>query len=322
MPESEIRINEYDAKDSASESSDDDLGFDTICEGLSTEDSITVQQLRSVSMFRVPILVQGVQTAAVVHTAAEVTIISDKLYNSLQEKPKIMKEVVMNTAGRDLKMKAHIVFPIKLELGTRTYEEQIYVAPIEDDMLLGIDFLEKHKADIDICERQLKLDGITLPMQLSSDGKPPKVARVILNKRTVVPPNSVVKVKGFTEMGDQPYTIEPDHESKVLIPRTLYDGGSEPVICLVNVTERNVLIKRNQSIALATEVDVLPQKTQVPEVDIMKVNQTQENDELSVPEHLQELFDKSSRLLLENEKCQLATLLTEFEDVFAKNDYD
>ena len=56
-------------------------------------------------------------------------------------------------------MKAHIVFPVKLEIGASVYEEQIYVALTEDERLLGLDFLEKHKADIDICERQLKLNG-------------------------------------------------------------------------------------------------------------------------------------------------------------------
>ena len=37
----------------------------------------------------------------------------------------------MNTAGRDLKMKARIVFPVRLKLGEKEYQEQIYVAPIE-----------------------------------------------------------------------------------------------------------------------------------------------------------------------------------------------
>ena len=320
-------MNENDTRDSPSDSSDDDLDLETLYkinekENLPNEDSITVQQLRSVSMFRVPILIQGVKTFAVVDTAAEVTIISDKLYESLEEKPKIIKEVVMNTAGRDLKMKAHIVFPVRLKLGEKVYEEQIYVAPIEDEMLLGIDFLEKHKADIDICERQLKLDGITLPMQLSSDGTTPKVARVVLNRRTIIPPNSVVKVTGFTKMGNQPYTIEPDKKSKVLIPRTLYEGGTHPVLCLVNVTERNVRIRRNQSVALATEVDILPQKMQEQEMDVKMVETTEDSDEVNVPSHVQDLFAKSSELLEADEKCKLAKLLTDFEDVFAKNDYD
>ena len=189
-------------------------------------------------------------------------------------------------------------------------------------MLLGIDFLEKHKADIDICERQLKLDGITLPMQLSSDGATQKVARVVLNRRTIIPPNSVVKVTGFTKMGNQPYTIEPDKKMKVLIPRTLYDGGTHPVLCLVNVTERNVRIRRNQGVAVAIEVDILAQTMQEQELDVKMIETTEDSDEVNIPSHVQDLCAKSSELLEADEKCKLAKLLTDFEDVFAKNDYD
>ena len=89
----------------SSDDDDDDLDLDLepVFEDSFKEDdsSITVRQLRSGSLFRVPILVQGVQTSAVIDTAAEVTIISDKLYETFQNKPKMMKEVVMNTAGRN-----------------------------------------------------------------------------------------------------------------------------------------------------------------------------------------------------------------------------
>ena len=320
-------MNENITRDSPSDSSDDDLDLETLYEinekeNLPNDDSITVQQLWSVSMFRVLILIQGVKTFAVVDTVVEVTIISDKLYESLEEKSKIIKEVVMNTAGRDLKMKAHIVFPVRLKLGEKVYEEQIYVAPIEDEMLLGIDFLEKHNADIYICERQQKLNGITLPMQLSSDGITPKIAHVVLNRRTIIPPNAVVKVTGFTKMGNQPYTIEPDKKSKVLIPRTLYGGETHQVLCLVNLTERNVRIRQNQCVAVATEVDILAQKMQEQEMDVKMIETTEDSDEVNVPDHVQDRFAKSSELLEADENCKLAKLLTDFEDVFAKSDYD
>ena len=159
-------------------------------------------------------------------------------------------------------------------------------------------------------------------MQLSTGDKPLKVARVILNKRTVVPLNSVVKVTGFTKMGDQPYTIESDHKSKVLIPRTLHGGDTQPVLCLLNISDRNIRIRRNQSIATAMEVDVLFTDIQAPKVENVKVGGADEGQKTDVPRHLQDLFDWSAKLLQSNEKCELAKLLTEFEDVFAKNDYD
>jgi hypothetical protein len=49
-------------------------------------------------------------------------------------------------AGRDMAMNGFIVGPVKLRIGGRYFNENIYVAPIEDDMLLGIDFIYREGA--------------------------------------------------------------------------------------------------------------------------------------------------------------------------------
>ena len=61
---------------------------------------------------------------------------------------------------------------------------------------------------------------------------------------------------------------------------------------------------------------------QAPKVENVKVGGADECQETYVPRHLQGLFDRSAEFLQSNEKCKLAKLLTEFEDVFAKTDYD
>ena len=50
-------------------------------------------------MFRVSVEVQGTQLQAVVDTAAQVTLVSEKFYKSHDPAPPIRKEVVMNTSG-------------------------------------------------------------------------------------------------------------------------------------------------------------------------------------------------------------------------------
>jgi hypothetical protein len=55
-------------------------------------------------MFRVPVEVQGMQLQAVVDTAAQVTLVSEEFYKSLDHAPPIRKEVVMNTAGKGMLM--------------------------------------------------------------------------------------------------------------------------------------------------------------------------------------------------------------------------
>ena len=47
-----------------------------------------------------------------------------------------------------------------------------------------------------------------------------------------------------------------------------------------------------------------------------------ENGKREIPEHLTNLFDKSKGELNEQEQTQLSELLCEFEDVFAKSEFD
>ena len=41
-------------------------------------------------------------------------------------------------------MKACVVNPVNIKIGGQHFREQMYVVPIEDDMLLGLDVLRKH----------------------------------------------------------------------------------------------------------------------------------------------------------------------------------
>ena len=117
-----------------------------------TWEDITICQLRSSSMLRVSVVLQGKQINAVVDTAAEVTIISDSVFREMEPKPPCLKNVILHTAGRDMKMEGFVVGPVALKLGNSNFPEAVYVAPIQDDMLLGLDFLLRHGVDIKLNE--------------------------------------------------------------------------------------------------------------------------------------------------------------------------
>ena len=54
---------------------------------------------------------------AIVDTAAQVSIISQEIFNSLKNMPDKVKDVKLLTAGKDLSMAGFIVGPIKLKIG-------------------------------------------------------------------------------------------------------------------------------------------------------------------------------------------------------------
>ena len=82
---------------------------------MSNWEDITICQLCSSSMLRVPVTLQDFKLQAVVDTAAEVTIISDSIFRELQPKPPYLKKVILHTAGRDLRMDGFVVGPVALK---------------------------------------------------------------------------------------------------------------------------------------------------------------------------------------------------------------
>ncbi len=157
------------------------------------EEDVVICQVRSDSMCKIPVEVQGYRTVAVIDTAAEVTIMSDRVYSKLANPGSIIRNVTLNTAGRELQMKGFVVGPVTLTRGGQEFQENIYVAPIEDDMLLGLDFLRRHGAQINLPPVLYRDRG-----NWDSHGKSglgsAKVTKVTVRRTTKVPPNSMAYV--------------------------------------------------------------------------------------------------------------------------------
>ena len=64
-----------------------------------------------------------------------IEFIRNELEGTLNKK----KRVTLQTAGRQLKIEGIIVVPSSLTLGNQSYKEKVYVAPIGDEMLLGLE---------------------------------------------------------------------------------------------------------------------------------------------------------------------------------------
>ena len=93
----------------------------------------------------------------------------------------------MLTGGRELTMQGSVVGPVKLQLGSKTCEHHLYVAPIEDNMLLGLDVLKQLEVKLDMSKDELVLGTEKLPLYLGESSCEPMVARVIEAKREIIP---------------------------------------------------------------------------------------------------------------------------------------
>ena len=347
---------------------------------------VVICQLMSSSMLRVSIILQNVPVKAVVDTAAEVTIISDRIFNEMDPKPPCLRRVTLYTAGRDLSMQGFVVGPVQLKLGKNIFPETVYVAPIQDDMLLGLDFLLRQKVDLELNDRCMvfgeKGERVSIEVVKSDN----KVAKVTIRKTTRIPPNSAVRLQCEIAEKLTEYMIEPVEDLEVVIPRTLHAAGSTPHVCMLNLTDHYINLKNNSQIAKASPVcsiltvprdepeeisevqnssdtnDTLTQSSDIncnvelepnkgSSVNVSKIvpmKGERDEDESSspgalardavlpdgdgespgsdhsraMPEHLRDLFQRSIEHLNPEEQDELADLLIEFEDVFAKSEFD
>ena len=113
--------------------------------------------------------VQGVALKSVIDTAAMVTVISDRVYRNMAVKPELLKTAILKTAGRDQKINGQVVGPVSVKLGESTYSVLVHVAPIHEDMLLGLNFLIEHGLEINVTEQYLlvRQNKERIPLEIS-----------------------------------------------------------------------------------------------------------------------------------------------------------
>lgn len=97
-------------------------------------------------------------------------------------------------------------------MGTKTYPSEIYVAPMDDDMLFGLDFMRRNNAVLDNNKQQITINSDLLQLSFgrSKESHEPKVSKVTLPGKTVLRLNSAVRVNGkLAETLHNDYVIEP-----------------------------------------------------------------------------------------------------------------
>ena len=195
--------------------------------GLKEPEHLLICQIRSASQFNLKVQVGTCNKTvkAVVDTADQVTIISNKVFNSLKNMPKKMSDAKLLNAGRELSMTGMVLGPVKLKIGERWYTENVYVAPIEQEILLGFDILvNRGQALLDMSSGILFFDGMRLSLDVDTEGGSPTVSRVTVDQRRIITPHSVAKIKCKMDQDLTDYIIEPVEQSKFLTPRIVREG--------------------------------------------------------------------------------------------------
>lgn len=295
--------------------------------GPETLQVLTINQIQSNSTLKVATVINNtIEINAVVDTAAQVTILSDKIFAKLTPQPPVKRKLLLQTAGRQLKLTGQVVGPLTIGIGNGEYFEDVIVAPIADEMLLGLDFMLKYGIDIKLLEAEISIGKESIPLQMeNAKSQEPTISRVTVVNRTIIPPNSVRLVPCKSQLCTQ-FMLQPNQDLPVMIPRTLYSGTEQPSICAINISTHNVVLKRGQSVGDAHEVALVTPVNedwdQIRQTNVTTELKQAASDKNMVPSHLHDLLSTAKKNLSHSEFTQVQDLLLQYEDVFAKDDYD
>ena len=87
-------------------------------------------------------------------------------------------------------MKGKLVGPIDIKIGSNTYQDKIYVAHTEDDILLGLQFLNRIGASAHLASDTLTVSGENMNFG-TTECPELKIARVHIANKITIPPMTV-----------------------------------------------------------------------------------------------------------------------------------
>ena len=289
------------------------------------------------NVLEIEVLIGGTPINAILDTAAEITVINDK----------IAQGIIMNTSSEKIKLnsafQSSISFGYKMKqvpiiIGEKSYLWDVVAADLKDDMLLGNDFLREYGAAINLQNNTLTMkDGQSIPAVYKRiNDQTFHISRVTSARTVVIPPMSVKAVHVLLSSNDPVEMIlEPVFITDVLLtPKTLVKGGSDVSITVMNFSDDPIAIDDGQLLATAEEAELVDDQLEDDEPitdneGALSVRRTTADEVAAsskvpsnVPEHIQNLYERSIKDVDPQYHDQIRSLLCEHADAFATHDLD
>ena len=289
--------------------------------------------------FKVKLSVNGINLSAVVDSGAQLTVLRRDLAQKCQIDVEKCRACSLQGAFESDSKCGYIADNVLISVGNLRATTSIIIADISDEILLGGDFIHRYQCILDLEHCQFGNKDSVVPLEIYSvplyGGRTP----VTLQRTVKIAPHSALPVVIRASGGDgnllyvEPASNLPDDLGLI---EALVCVGSETSVCLTNTGDKWLTVASNTVIGVSSPVteycdlkDIMSElddnSPAVEGVDAFKIQTARvlsPNEEIPVPEHLLDMFKEGADTLSSDEKPLWANLLVEFQDVFAKDDYD
>ncbi len=279
-----------------------------------------------VSNLVITAVLEGRRIDAVVDTAAQVTVVSLDWIRENRPSVRMGEKISLLNAAKGSTMEGWRLAAQKFSCGGTEFLVDVIVAPIVDNMLLGLDFLKRNRIVIDLGDLTVLVNGKLVPALGKKTGDQQyDVGRAALTRKVVVPPYTERQVLVDSPCkGGKTFIFESSGKNKgVLVPRVAVNAdGSFPVL-IRNDSPKYISFRKGHLLGYLTEVEECWEEDFVPNLRSVKTESGSASPcAKKLPVHLEDVFQWSSGHLNIDEKASLFKLLEEFQDVFASGDLD
>ena len=222
-------------------------------------------------------------------------------------------------------MQAKVKVQVPIKIGTTEMMWEVYVAPIEDHMLLGLDFMQA--ADVLVRTRGDLLVGDTVVTTRveTSAGVVHAVAQVRAVEDVCLEPGQEYRIAGRV-LAVKPIlgVLEPAELRGGLIVGSVWTEMKSLVpVNVFNASNSKRCIKKGQYLGKLVESEDMEQNPKEANTfGIPKVRRASMATPALVPEHLQQVFASATQDMTNDETVRVAQLFNERQKIFAKDDMD
>lgn len=212
---------------------------------------------------------------------------------------------------------------LNFQIGVFEESQEVWIADIADPCILGIDFMMTHNCQVDLAGATLKIGSQIVPLLPPNNDGSLRCCRVVASETVDIPPRSESLIYGTLkgEVAELWGSVGPIRDAVgrrgILVGGTLVDVRSPKSIPVrvMNVSNRVQRVQRGTDVASYEAVECAINGEE-------QLREKSAGSKDNVPEHLDELYERSKKNLTKEQGNQLKELLVEFQDVFSKNKND
>jgi hypothetical protein len=205
-----------------------------------------------------------------VDTGAAVTIMSTHLFNRIPSnlRPCLRCTKVTLEAADGKCIAVDGIAEMKLEIGSQTFVWEVYVAPIQDEGLLGFDFLYYFDCAFEV-RRGIRINGQWTTCEVQKG--PQRATKVSLSEQTIIPALSECVVEGKADLkrfGTRHGVVEPnycysvnkmyeDDDVNIIIGNSLIDTTRQDIgvpVRIMNPTNEEIVLYKGTTLGYVAEV--------------------------------------------------------------------